>query len=97
MRKKLISAALIFGLFSFQTPAAFATFPVVSLPVPQTAKFDQGMATLKPPTSNSPGAIVYAGLNHLNVSEAITAIAAGFVIVLVRELSIKFDWHLPKI
>jgi len=56
MRKKLIAAALVLGLFSLQTPAAFAAFPIVSLPVPQTAKFDQGTATLIPPTSNSPGA-----------------------------------------
>jgi hypothetical protein len=56
MRKKLIAAALIFGLTSIQAPAAFATFPRVSLPVPQTVKFDQGTTTLVPPTSNSPGA-----------------------------------------
>jgi hypothetical protein len=56
MRKKLIAAALIFGLSSIQAPVAFASFPVVSLPVPQTVKFDQGTTTLIPPTSNSPGA-----------------------------------------
>ena len=55
MRKKLIAAALIFGLSSIQAPVAFAAFPVVSLPIPQTVKFDQGTATLVPPTSNSPG------------------------------------------
>jgi uncharacterized membrane protein YeiH len=48
-------------------------------------------------TSCLAGAIVYAGLNYLNISEGITAIAAGLIIVLVREVSIKFDWHLPKI
>jgi hypothetical protein len=56
MRKKLIAAALVLGLFSLQTPVAFAAYPVVSLPFPQVAKFDQGTATLVPPTSNSPGA-----------------------------------------
>jgi len=56
MRKKLIAAALIFGLTSIQAPAAFAIFPRVSLPVPQTVQFDQGTTTLVPPTSNSPGA-----------------------------------------
>ena len=56
MRKKLIAAALIFGLTSIQAPVAFAAFPVVSLPVPQTIPFDQGTATLIPPNSNSPGA-----------------------------------------
>jgi uncharacterized membrane protein YeiH len=48
-------------------------------------------------TSCLAGALSYAGLHYLNVSEVITAIAAGLVIVLVREVSIKFDWHLPKI
>ena len=56
MKKKLIAAALVLGLFSLQTPVAFAAYPVVSLPFPQVAKFDQGTATLVPPTSNSPGA-----------------------------------------
>ena len=48
-------------------------------------------------TSCLAGALAYAGLDRINLSEGITTIAAGFVIVLVRELSIKFDWHLPKI
>ena len=48
-------------------------------------------------TSCLAGALVYAGLHYLNVSEVIAAISAGLVIVLVREVSIKFDWHLPKI
>ena len=78
MRKKLISAALVFGLFSFQTPAAFATFPVVSLPVPQTAKFDQGTTTLKPPTSNSPGAW------SVTVSDPTIATAKGLVVTILK-------------
>ena len=48
-------------------------------------------------TSCLAGAIAYAGLNYLDVSEVISAIVGGLVIVLVREVSIKFDWHLPKI
>jgi uncharacterized membrane protein YeiH len=48
-------------------------------------------------TSCFAGAFVYAGLNYLNVSEAITAISAGIIVLLVRKISIKFDWHLPKI
>ena len=48
-------------------------------------------------TSCLAGALAYAGLHYLNVSEVIVAISAGLVIVLVREVSIKFDWHLPKI
>ena len=48
-------------------------------------------------TSCLAGALAYAGLHYLNVSEVVAAIAGGLVIVLVREISIKFDWHLPKI
>jgi uncharacterized membrane protein YeiH len=48
-------------------------------------------------TSCLAGALAYAGLNYLDVSEVVAAIAGGLVIVLVREISIKFDWHLPKI
>jgi uncharacterized membrane protein YeiH len=48
-------------------------------------------------TSCFGGALVYALLNEIGVSELVTVIASGLVIVLVREVSIKFDWHLPKI
>ena len=48
-------------------------------------------------TSCLAGALAYAGLHYLNVSEVIAAISAGLIIVLVREVSIKLDWHLPKI
>ena len=48
-------------------------------------------------TSCFAGALAYAGLHYLNVSEVISAISAGLIIVLVREVSIKLDWHLPKI
>ena len=48
-------------------------------------------------TSCLAGAIAYAGLHYLDVSEGLAAVIAGFIIVLVREISIKFDWHLPKI
>ena len=48
-------------------------------------------------TSCLAGALAYAGLHHLNVSEGLAAVIAGFIIVLVREISIKFDWHLPNI
>ena len=48
-------------------------------------------------TSCLAGALAYAGLHFLDVSEGLAAVIAGFVIVLVREISIKFDWHLPKI
>jgi uncharacterized membrane protein YeiH len=48
-------------------------------------------------TSCLAGALAYAGLHHLDVSEGLAAVIAGFIIVLVREISVKFDWHLPKI
>ena len=48
-------------------------------------------------TSCFAGALVYGLLNEFGVSELITVIASGLVIVHVREVSIKFDWHLPKI
>jgi len=48
-------------------------------------------------TSCLAGALAYAGLHYLDVPEVITAVAGGLVIVLVREISIKFDLHLPKI
>ena len=48
-------------------------------------------------TSCLAGALAYAGLHHLDLSEGLAAVIAGFIIVLVREISIKFDWHLPNI
>lgn len=48
-------------------------------------------------TSCFMGALVYAILNHLNIFELATVIISGIVIVAVREISIKKDWHLPKI
>ena len=48
-------------------------------------------------TSCFVGALVYALLNEFGVSELITVVASGLVVVAVREVSIKFDWHLPKI
>ena len=48
-------------------------------------------------TSCLAGALAYAGLHSIDVSEGLAAVIAGFIIVLVREISIKFDWHLPNI
>lgn len=42
------------------------------------------------------GAIVYVGLDSMNVAEPITAVISGLFVILVRELSIKFDLHLPN-
>ena len=78
MRKKLIAAALVLGLFSIQTPVAFADFPIVSLPTPQTVKFDQGTATLIPPTSNAPGAWT------ATVSDPTIATVKGLVVTILK-------------
>jgi uncharacterized membrane protein YeiH len=43
------------------------------------------------------GAVIYLALDSLNLNEAISVGLAGFVVVVVRELSIKFNWNLPTI
>ena len=43
------------------------------------------------------GALVYLALDSLDLSQAIPVAVAGVVVVLVRELSIKFNWNLPTI
>lgn len=43
------------------------------------------------------GALVYLGVDRLTTVVAISVLASGLVTVLVRELSIKFDWNLPAI
>ena len=43
------------------------------------------------------GAIVYAALASFAVNEAVVVVIAGFTVVLVRELSIKYNWNLPKV
>jgi uncharacterized membrane protein YeiH len=43
------------------------------------------------------GALVYVGVDDLTNTVAISVIASALVTVLVRELSIKFDWNLPAI
>ena len=43
------------------------------------------------------GAIIYLALDSLNLNEAIPVAVAGLVVVLVRELSIKFNWNLPTV
>jgi len=48
-------------------------------------------------TSCLAGAVTYLALNALNLNEAVVVAIAGFVVVLVRELSIKYNWNLPKV
>ena len=48
-------------------------------------------------TSCLSGAIAYLALDALELNEAVTAAIAGLVVVVVRELSIKHNWNLPKV
>jgi uncharacterized membrane protein YeiH len=43
------------------------------------------------------GALVYLVLDSLDLNEAISVGLTGIVVVLVRELSIKFNWNLPTV
>jgi len=43
------------------------------------------------------GAIVYLALDSIVLNEAAVAAIAGLFVVLVRELSIKYNWNLPKV
>ncbi|MEO0015659.1 MAG: hypothetical protein RL589_140 [Actinomycetota bacterium] len=43
------------------------------------------------------GAIAYLALDALDLNEAVVVAIAGLVVVLVRELSIKYNWNLPKV
>ena len=47
-------------------------------------------------TSSLMGAITFVVLTELSVTNTISAIAGGSVVVLTRVLSIRFDVHLPK-
>lgn len=48
-------------------------------------------------TSCLAGSLVYVTCDYYGVNELISAALASLVVILVRELSIKFDWHLPKV
>ena len=48
-------------------------------------------------TSCAAGAFVYVLCDYFSVDNGISAIAAGLVVVIVRELSIKFNLNLPKV
>ena len=43
------------------------------------------------------GAIVYVALDSFNLNEGVVVAVGGLVVVLVRELSIRNNWNLPKI
>lgn len=48
-------------------------------------------------TSCLAGSLVYVTGDYFNANSGLLALVAGLVVVLVRELSIRFDWHLPKV
>jgi uncharacterized membrane protein YeiH len=48
-------------------------------------------------TSCLVGSLVYVTGDYLEANSALVAISAGLAVVVVRELSIRFDWHLPKV
>lgn len=48
-------------------------------------------------TSALAGAVIYVVLNQIHMNKAIPAVVGGLVVVIVRELSIKFEWNLPRV
>ena len=48
-------------------------------------------------TSCLSGALAYLALNAFDLNEPLIAAIAGLVVVVVRELSIKYNWNLPKV
>jgi len=48
-------------------------------------------------TSSLAGSLVYVSCDFYGINELISVALGSFVVILVRELSIKFDWHLPKV
>ena len=43
------------------------------------------------------GAIIYLALAAANLNQVLLVVVAGVVVVLVREVSIKYNWNLPKV
>jgi uncharacterized membrane protein YeiH len=48
-------------------------------------------------TSAVAGAIFYIAMTSFSINEGVTALVAGLAVVAVREISIKFNWNLPKV
>ena len=48
-------------------------------------------------TSCLAGSLVYVSCDYFGVNEILSVALASAVVIVVRELSIKFDWHLPKV
>jgi len=48
-------------------------------------------------TSCLAGSLVYVSCDYFGVNQILSVALGSVVVILVRELSIKFDWHLPKV
>jgi uncharacterized membrane protein YeiH len=48
-------------------------------------------------TSCLAGSLVYVSCDYFGVNQILSVVLGSAVVILVRELSIKFDWHLPKV
>jgi uncharacterized membrane protein YeiH len=48
-------------------------------------------------TSCLAGSLVYVTGDYFEANSVLVAISAGLVVIIVREISIRFDWHLPKV
>jgi uncharacterized membrane protein YeiH len=48
-------------------------------------------------TSCLAGSLVYVTGDYFGFNSGFVALAAGVIVIIVRELSIRFDWHLPKV
>ena len=48
-------------------------------------------------TSCLAGSLVYVTGDYFELNSGFVALSAGLVVIMVRELSIRFDWHLPKV
>ena len=48
-------------------------------------------------TSCLAGSLVYVTGDYFDFNSGFVALSAGLVVIIVRELSIRFDWHLPKV
>jgi uncharacterized membrane protein YeiH len=48
-------------------------------------------------TSCLAGSLVYVSCHYFAENEILSVALASICVILVRELSIKYDWHLPKV
>ena len=48
-------------------------------------------------TSCLAGSFVYVSCDYFSVNQLASVIVASVCVIAVRELSIKYDWHLPKV